>query len=110
MKIMRFDEKWVEVEVNDFDDFFENIVLEEVPFIFTDCETVDLHTFLDDMQKEGSGLDDCDYFRFDCRIKGTNEDIYIFSDLQIFTLKDLFDCRKKQLHNLAKIIRGISDN
>ena len=110
MKIMKFDEKWVEVKINDFEDFFEDIVLEEVPFIFTDCENIVLHTFLNDMQEQGNSLDDCDYFRFDCITKGTNEDVYIFSDLKIFTLKDLFDYRKKQLHNLAKIIRQIGNN
>jgi hypothetical protein len=110
MKIMKFDEKWVEVEINDFDDFFEDIVLEEVPFIFTDCENIVLRTFLNDMQKEGASLDDCDYFRFDCETKGTNEDIFIFSDLKIFTLNDLFDYTKRQLHNLAKIIRQINNN
>lgn len=110
MKIMKFDEKWVEVEINDFDDFFENIVLEEVPFIFTDCENIEMHTFLNDMQKESDGLDDCDYFRFDCITKGTNKDIFIFSDLQIFILIDLFDQRKRQVYNLAQTIRQIEEN
>lgn len=89
MKLMYFkDENWVELEdYYDFETFYERIVLEECAFKFIDGTAEDIEKFFLKMEKSSGGLDDCDYYRFDCDCVFNEADtIFIFDDLSLFTL------------------------
>lgn len=89
MKLMYFkDENWIELEnYDDFDTFYEEIALEERAFKFIDGTVEDIEGFFLKMEKSSGGLDDCDYYSFDCDCVFNEADtIFIFDDLSLFTL------------------------
>lgn len=89
MKLMYFGQKiWIELEnYEDFETFYEEIVLEECAFKFIDGTAEDIEKFFLKMKKLSTGLDDCDYYRFDCDCAFDGADtIFIFDDLSLFTL------------------------
>lgn len=89
MKMMYFGKKiWIELDnFEDFDTFYDEIVLNECAFKFIDCTVEDIEKFFLKMEKSGSGLDDCDFYRFDCDCAFDEVDtIFIFDDLSLFTL------------------------
>ena len=92
MKLMYFkNENWVELEnYDDFDTFYEEIILEERAFKFIDGTVEDIEKFFLEMEESGGILDDCDYYRFDCGCVFNEVDtIFIFDDLNLFTLDDV---------------------
>ena len=92
MKIMLFnsENKWVEVENGlDFDTFYEEVVLEECPFKFTDCTNDEKQHFLLYLKNESAGLDDCDYYQFNVNDGNPVDNIFIFDDLQLYTLDNV---------------------
>lgn len=101
MKIMLFNKenKWVEVENGlDFDTFYEEVVLEERPFKFTDCTNDEKKHFLDYLADESGGLDDCDYYQFNVNDGNPVDNIFIFDDLQLYTLDDVIYKYKQTLN------------
>lgn len=89
MKLMFFkDENWIELDnFEDFDTFYEEIVLEECAFKFIDGTAEDIEKFFLKMAESCGGLDDCDYYRFDCDCTFNGADtIFTFDDLSLYTL------------------------
>ena len=89
MKLMYFGQKiWIELDnFEDFDTFYEEIVLNECAFKFIDGTVEDIEKFFLKMADSCDGLDDCDYYRFDCDCAFNGADtIFIFDDLSLFTL------------------------
>ncbi len=89
MKIMLFNEKdeWVEVENGlNFDIFYTNVVLEERPFKFEDCTDDEKACFLRCLKNESAGLDDGGYYHSSASNEDSVDNIFIFDDLQLYTL------------------------
>lgn len=92
MKLMYFGKNfWIELHgYEDFETFYEEIVLEECAFKFIDGTAEEIERFFLKMGESCGGLDDCDYYRFDCDCDFDEADtIFIFDDLSLFTLDDV---------------------
>ena len=108
MKLMYFGKKiWIELDnFEDFDTFYEEIVLEECAFKFIDGTVEDIEKFFLKMEKLSTGLDDCDYYRFDCDCAFDGADtIFIFDDLSLFTLNGAIG-RHESIMNFYKQIKN----
>lgn len=91
MKMMYFkDKNWIELEnYEDFYTFYE-VIVNEYAFKFIDGTAEDIERFFLKMEESCSGLDDCDYYRFDCDCVFNEADtIFIFDDLSLFTLNNV---------------------
>lgn len=89
MKLMYFkDENWIELDnYEDFYTFYYEVVVNEYAFKFIDSTIEDIERFFLKMEESCGGLDDCDYYRFDCDCGFDGEDtIFIFDELSLFTL------------------------
>lgn len=107
MKLMYFGKRtWIELDnFEDFDTFYEEIVLEECAFKFIDGTAEEIEKFFLKMEESGGGLDDCDYYRFDCDCVFNEADmIFIFDDLSLFTLDNVIR-RHETIMNTYKNIK-----
>lgn len=87
MKIMIFENKWVEVERGlNFGTFYSKVILAERPFKFVDCTDDEKEEFLLYLENESAGLDDREYGRFDVSDNNSVDNIFIFDDFQLYTL------------------------
>ena len=101
MKIMLFNKenKWIEVKNGlDFDTFYEEVVLEERPFKFIDCTNDEKAHFLLYLKDESAGLDDCDYYQFDVNDNNSIDNIFVFDNLQIYTLNKIISKYEQALN------------
>ena len=108
MKMMYFGQKiWIELDnFEDFDTFYEEIVLNEYAFKFIDGTAEDIERFFLKMEESCGGLDDCDYYRFDCDCNFDEADtIFIFDDLSLFTLDDVI----RRHESIANSYRNIKN-
>lgn len=95
MKIMFWENKrWNVLEKTDFDSFYDEIVQNEMPFKFVDCTEDEVDNYIDYINEESAGLDDCDYYSFSFEIDDI-EDIHIFDDNVCYTLKEATQKAKK---------------
>ena len=112
MKLMYFkDENWVELEnYDDFDTFYGKIALEECAFKFIDGTTEDIEGFFLKMENSSGGLDDYDYYRFDCDCDFDEVDtIFIFYDLSLFTLDGVIHRHETITNNYRQIKNRIEE-
>lgn len=93
---------WNNKEIEDFDDFYADIVLEEIPFKFN-CTEEEKEKFLEFIDRKSAGLDDCDYYRFNCDYDGSVDEIYIFDDLVLCTLDRTIKYYERVAENFRKI-------
>lgn len=112
MKLMYFkDKNWIELEnYKDFDTFYEEIVLEECAFKFIDGTAEDIEKFFLKMAESCGGLDDCDYYNFDCDCNFDEADtIFIFDDLSLFTLDNVINRHEKIANSYRQIKNRIEE-
>ena len=109
MKIFIFEneKEWIEYDYKGFDEFFDDIVVNECAFRFADCEEDEIDDFLNNIGEKSTCLDDCDYYSFNCdrRNSDTIADIYIFDSLVLYTLDEIIALRQRQL-NYFKELKG----
>lgn len=102
----RNNEEWVNyTSPFDFDNIFNDIILEGCLFQFSDCTEDEIDEFLDNIDAESSGLDDVYYYRFCCDRSDsmTKNDIYIFNDLVLTTFDKLIESVKNRLKDLETL-------
>lgn len=112
MKLMFFkDENWIELDnFEDFDTFYEEIVLHEYAFKFIDGTVEDIERFFLKMEESCGGLDDCEYYRFDCDYAFNEADtIFIFDDLSLFTLNNVIRRHETIANNYRQIKNQIEE-
>lgn len=100
MNIFAFrNDGWEEYNYEDFDNFFDDIVQTETIFMFSNCTEDEIDDFLDKLESKSTGLDDVDYYRFDCTRSDsmTKDDIYLFYDLELQTLDEVIKQREGEL-------------
>lgn len=113
MKIMLFNKenKWIEVENGlDFDTFYTKVVLEERPFKFVDCINEEKEHFLLYVKNESAGLDDEEYYHFDASDDNSVDNIFIFDDLQLYTLDRVINKHKTILNYYKNFQKKIEEN
>lgn len=112
MKLMYFGKKtWIELDnFEDFDAFYEEIVLNEYAFKFIDGTIEEIDDYFDCMGGKCGGLDDCDYYRFDCDCDFDEADtIFIFDDLSLFTLDDVIRRHETIANSYRQIKKRIEE-
>lgn len=112
MKLMFFNSKnWVELDnFEDFDTFYEEIVLNECAFKFIDGTAEDIERFFLKMEDSCGVLDDCDYYRFNCDYDFDEVDtIFIFDDLGLSTLDDIIRRYETIANNYRQIKNQIEE-
>lgn len=113
MKIMIFNKenKWVEVENGlDFDTFYNEVILTERPFKFADCTDDDKERFLLYLDSKSAGLDDIEYYQFNVSNGNSVDNIFIFDDLQLYTLDRVIGRHEAILDYYKKFQREIKEN
>ena len=108
MRIFTFDEnnnEWIEYNYEDFDGFFDDIVQNECTFRFTECTEDEIDSFLYELEKKSTCLDDCDFYTFSCerRDSDTINDTYIFDNLVLYTLDEIIALRQRQLNYFKEL-------
>lgn len=112
MKLMYFGKNfWIELHgYEDFETFYEEIVLEECAFKFIDGTVEDIEKFFLKMEELGRRLDDCDYYRFDCDCVFNEADtIFIFDDLSLYTLNNAIRRHETIANNYRQIKNRIEE-
>ena len=107
--VLANNKEWIEYNYKDFDGFFDDIVQKECAFRFAESTENEIDDFLENLEENSTGLDDCDYYSFNCerRILDTIEDVYIFYDLVLYTLDEIIALRQKQLNYYKELKRKI---
>lgn len=112
MKLMYFGRNfWIELPgYEHFETFYEEIVLEECAFKFIDGTAEEIEKFFLKMRDLSAGLDDYDYYRFDCDCDFNEVDtIFIFDELSLYTLNNAIHRHEKIANDYSQIKNRIEE-
>ena len=113
MKVMRFkNKKWIEVDITDIDNFFNDVVWSDCPFAFTEYEwTGEIYNFLDKVEQESAKLDEDVFYFFDSKLGGRDpEQIFIFYNYKMITFTEYHFMIENIYNDMIKLKNEIEEN